>query len=81
MEYYVQQGLDTLLQQKPEICGCDRCRLDITALALNLLPPRYVVSATGEVFTNLDLDTTQWQANVLVAILRAFDIVRTKPRH
>lgn len=81
MEHFVSIGLDEMLRQKPEICGCDRCRLDVTALALNALPPRYVVSDFGEVVTNLDLDSSQWKADVMMAILRAFDVVRKKPRH
>ena len=81
MEHFVQLGLDAMLQQKPDMCGCDRCRLDVTALALNSLPPRYVVSNFGEVVTNLDLDSNQWKADVMIAILRAFDLVRKKPRH
>ena len=81
MEHFVQLGLDFMLQQNPEMCGCDRCRLDIAALALNSLPPRYVVTTLGEVVTNLDLDSSQWKADVMIAIMRAFDLVRKKPRH
>lgn len=81
MEYYTEAAIDELLGKKPEICGCNRCRLDITALALNTLPPRYVVSDFGEVVTNIDLDTSQWRADVMMAVLKAFEIVRKKPRH
>ena len=81
MEYYTEAAIDELLGKKPEICGCHRCRLDITALALNTLPPRYVVSDFGEVVTNIDLDTSQWRADVMMAVLKAFEIVRKKPRH
>lgn len=81
MEHFVELALDEILKQKRELCGCERCRLDVTALALNALPPRYVVSDFGEVVTNFDLDSSQCKADVMMAILRAFDIVRTKPRH
>ena len=81
MEHFVELSLDEILKQKRELCGCERCRLDVTALALNALPPGYVVSDFGEVVTNIDLDSSQWKADVMMAILRAFDIVRKKPRH
>lgn len=81
MEAYVDMAVTELFGQRKELCPCDRCRLDISALALNALPPRYVVSDFGEIVTNLDLDSSQWKADVMMALLRALEVVRKKPRH
>lgn len=62
-------------------CLCDRCRLDIAALALNSLPPKYVATELGEVVTNVDLASSQWQADVMMAVYKAMDVVKKNPRH
>jgi len=41
IEIVVNQELDDVLREE-EACGCDECRANALALALNSLPPRYV---------------------------------------
>ena len=62
-------------------CTCNRCRLDVIALALNRLPSKYVVTNVGNAVTNVALDSSQWQANLTMAVCNAIDIVHSKPRH
>lgn len=82
MENAVRSMADKMLNKKGETaCKCSRCRLDILALALNSLPPKYVVTNIGNAVTNVDLDSSQWQANVTMAVCSAIDIVRSRPRH
>ncbi len=33
-----------LLKDREDICTCDKCKLDIAAIALNNLKPKYVVN-------------------------------------
>ena len=44
--------LDDIIKEykktKPDLCDCERCRQDIMALALNNLPPHYIVSSFSE---------------------------------
>jgi len=63
-------------------CFCPRCWTDALALALNNLPPRYVVSKEGEVFarTKLEMDY-QIQANISTEIMKAMLQVKTNPHH
>lgn len=42
MEELVICVLDEILARQEIGCKCQRCRLDIAALALNNLPPKYV---------------------------------------
>ena len=42
MEDAVEATLDEILEWK-DTCRCERCRSDVKALALNHLPPKYVV--------------------------------------
>ena len=48
MENLVLKHLDTVIH-KFNTCSCDRCRCDIAAYALNLLPAKYVVIRPGNI--------------------------------
>ncbi len=62
-------------------CQCEKCRLDVMAIALNHLPPAYVVTYKGELFANLEATTVQNQADAIAAVLRAIATVRAAPKH
>jgi len=81
MEDAVFYVLDSILASKPEICSCERCRLDIAALALNNLTPKYVVTEKGEIYVKTQQLHHQFEADVIPAILDAIDHVAENPRH
>ncbi len=77
METLVLQQLDAVIR-KFNVCGCDRCRCDIAACALNLLPPRYIVSHNTrmeQVLSEID------NKEVTDALIKAVIKVRSYPRH
>ena len=77
MEYCVLSKLDEVLERF-SCCRCDRCRKDIIALALNKLPPKYMVLAEGEPQPDV---TPQLNAQVVTAMIQAVIKVRAHPRH
>lgn len=81
MEELVWDALDEFLRDRPEICACEKCRLDIAALALNELPPRYVVTERGKVFAKVAQLECQFETDILLAVLRAVEKVGRNPRH
>lgn len=81
MEDKVIDITNNLMEGDKEFCCCDRCKLDVVALALNSLPPKYVVSQRGEVFGKVNMMTSQGDTDIIQAIARAIEIVRKKPRH
>lgn len=81
MELMVKYSLEEVFRQNRKICQCERCQMDVMALTLNSLPPRYVVTDFGEVMTQFDLQSSQWRADVMVALLKAMEMVKKKPRH
>lgn len=81
MEAVVQLYVDELVSVGTLVCPCSRCRKDVIALALNSLPPKYVVTDLGEVFTNISLDSSQWRADIMIAVHNALAIVGKTPRH
>lgn len=86
METVVKQDLAEVLRHKTkygitDICTCARCQLDILALALNKLPPRYVVCDQGETYVRTSTLEQQFQVDTLFAILNAVKIVSANPHH
>lgn len=86
MEDAVENGLSEILAHKEkygydDLCTCERCLKDIQALALNRLPPRYVVSDKGEVFARASALDPQFEVDILHAILFAIRLVAANPRH
>jgi len=62
-------------------CACERCQFDISAMALNNLPPKYVVTRKGQLYTKLNAFQQQFNVDVISAVSRAASIVSKNPRH
>lgn len=80
MEDLVECKLNELMHSA-SMCCCERCRADVMALALNKLPPRYVVSVGGDVYSHFQAMSVQTQVNITTAIVSAIRIVRESPHH
>ncbi|MDR0821021.1 MAG: late competence development ComFB family protein [Oscillospiraceae bacterium] len=64
------------------VCKCAQCIEDITCIALNKLPPKYVSTSKGELFSRVDSQMMQQTAlDFDVAILGAIEFVKLHPRH
>jgi competence protein ComFB len=63
------------------MCCCERCRADVKALALNKLPPRYVVSVGGDIYSHFEAMNVQIQVNITAAVASAIRVVRESPHH
>lgn len=81
METLVEESLESVLAGYPEVCGCERCRLDMMALALNNLPPRYIVAERGLTHVNLQAANAQFSSDVLYAVNQAILLISMRPRH
>ncbi|NLY43483.1 MAG: late competence development ComFB family protein [Clostridiaceae bacterium] len=62
-------------------CTCEKCINDVTAIALNNLPPRYIVTEEGELYLKFREIQQQYEVDAIAAILRAAEIVKKNPRH
>ena len=80
-EDIVLKNLDAVLAQYPDCCKCEQCRLDIAALALNNLPPRYVSTHKGDIFVRIQEMEGKNDVDVIQAIAKAIEIVGKNPRH
>ena len=66
------------MAREGKMCACTRCRLDVSAIALNNLPPSYVVTAEGE---SIKSNMTQYRVDALRMVTRAIEVVRKMPHH
>ncbi len=81
LEAVVMREYEELLPDVADACGCPQCREDVMVYALNRLPPRYVVTLTGEVLSEVQMEADQGVADVTVALMEAFRVVGESPRH
>ncbi len=81
MELLMWQRLDDVLDGHPGICRCEKCRYDIAALAMNFLPPRYVVTDKGQMYTKIKALEQQFTIDIVTAITHAVTIVNRSPHH
>lgn len=80
MERFVDIKLEQILQNC-NCCKCDSCKEDMMAIALNYLPPKYVSTNKGELFTRVDSLVQQNSVDIDIAIIKAIEIVSKRPRH
>lgn len=80
METIVEEELDAVGQEL-ECCLCEQCRNDIVALALNRLPPQYVVTKAGGAIRKADTMRIQHMTDVRTALIQAAQMVKSQPRH
>lgn len=80
MEDVVFMMIDDVLKNV-EVCKCQKCKLDIVALALNNLPPKYLVTEKGELYSKISSLQQQFEVDVISAIIKAAVLVSRAPRH
>ncbi|OGX24399.1 MAG: hypothetical protein A3J51_00570 [Omnitrophica WOR_2 bacterium RIFCSPHIGHO2_02_FULL_45_21] len=81
MEYIVTDELEKLLPSAEALCKCQKCKLDITVWVLNRLPPKYVVSEKGRMYTKLGEQNMQFRVDVIRELTKAILYVSKNPRH
>lgn len=80
-EYAVDHVLPNLLRAFPDICKCDKCLMDIKAIALNNLEPQYVVTEKGGLYAQVKEMSLQYEANIMKAVLDGISVVSSNPMH
>lgn len=80
MEVIVMNAMDDILKDI-NMCKCEKCRLDVAAKALNDLPPQYIVTEKGEVYSKINSLQAQFEVDVIAAITKAAILVKRNPQH
>ena len=80
MEILVEHKAETYMELFG-LCCCDRCKMDVQALALTELPAKYVVMGKNELPLRLSLYEGRMNTAITAQILRACKVVLAEPRH
>ena len=64
-----------------DVCQCDVCRLDVLAIMMNCLKPKYVVTDKGALFAQMDDFDPQHRIDFMSELSQAAQIVKANPRH
>lgn len=81
MEDVVQDELELLLAEIDNICKCQKCKLDMMVYALNRLPPKYVITNRGRIYTKLKEQEVQFKADVVKELTKAILYISKNPQH
>lgn len=80
--------MQVLVEEKAEkyiklfgLCTCDRCKEDVKALALNHLPPKYVVIDEHERIPKLTFYEGKYSSDITAQLLQACKAVMNTPHH
>lgn len=80
MEDMVNIMIDEILKDM-DVCKCPQCKADIMAIALNMLPTKYVVTKAGEAYSKTNMLVQQFEVDIITAVTKASEIVNRSPRH
>ena len=64
-----------------DICQCDSCRLDVTAIMLNNMEPHYVVTDQGALYAQMSDFDPQYKADLMTTMGLAIQVVKNRPKH
>lgn len=81
---YMEEVVFSIMQEvigDINVCTCEKCMLDIAALALNDLPPKYIVTEKGELYSKINSLSQQFEVDIISAITKAAVLVKRNPRH
>lgn len=81
MEDIVEDLLPVVLDNYGNICKCEKCIQDISAIALNNLKPLYAVTENGKVYSKLNQLKVQFKIDVINQVTQAIEIVSKNPLH
>lgn len=81
MEEVVKSVLDEMLSEEAyfHVADNDRMRLDVMAYALNRLPPKYVATQRGHVYTRVQELRQQFRTDIVVELTKALQLVMANP--
>lgn len=64
-----------------DVCHCRKCFLDVLALTLNKLKPKYVTSLKGELYGRLEEMDYEYYSDLGIHIGEAVRLVNSAPTH
>ena len=81
MEEVVIDSVKAMLAVCADVCKCDTCMYNISAIVLNSVPPHYVTTKTGEMYSRAEQLDSASKTQISVEVARAIEKVRSRPLH
>jgi competence protein ComFB len=78
-EHLVIDELEKQLFERPEVCRCQECVLDMVTLALNITKPTYRVTLMGSIYARAEDDENHQEIEHSVAV--AIGKIYENPSH
>ena len=69
------------LMKQLGMCTCSRCKVDVTAIALTNLPPKYVATQNRDILPLLSMYEEKYSVAVTVQVMNACRMVMKRPHH
>lgn len=67
--------------EKLDICTCDRCQKDVTALALSNLPAKYIVADRAAIAPLMNYYKNKYSSHIMAELTKACFAIHKQPRH
>jgi len=80
-EQLVLRELEAQLEGYEDVCLCNDCVVDMTAIALNSVKPLYRFSLLGSLYAAQAMNEKQYVDSVREAVRMAIEKVRNNPSH
>ena len=81
MEDGVVEAVKAMTAKDGDVCKCETCMYDISALALNNLTPRYITTHKGELFARAGQLNPTDKTQIAVEVARAIEVVKGRKSH
>lgn len=82
MEELVFRYVDKAFQrEETDMCKCERCKMDVAAIALNNLPTKYVATDKGSIYVKIQEMEIQYIVDVIREVTMAMEKVKVHPSH
>jgi competence protein ComFB len=81
MEDIARRNAEEQMETRKDVCKCDRCRMDVLAYSLNHLPPKYVATYKGHIYTKLQEMEVQFNADVTREVFKAIEFIKSHKSH
>ena len=81
---YAEEAVSMYLDRwfkESDCCHCEICRLDVMAIMLNNLKPKYVVTHKGALYAQLDDFDPQYRIDMVTLMSQAAILVKSNPKH
>lgn len=75
--------LYTITKAAPELkcCVCSKCKTDLAAYVLNRIPPKYVDTEKGALYTRANHMGSEFDTKILLEVTHAVNAIGKAPNH